>query len=191
VPYTPSPLTLEAVVLARVPGDARAALRAIADAAHLPPGTRPVRPMLLSDNFTERTATNTASGTIAMTILESFSVLTLLLAASGVFAVISQSVAQRMREFGIRLALGATPRRVLGLVLAREGKLIGAAVATGVVFTMLATRALFLDLARLGTILPSTWVGALLLSAAMAAAATLLATYRIVRLEPAAVLRRL
>jgi len=126
-----------------------------------------------------------------MKVLAAFAILTLLLAASGVFAVISQSVAQRTREFGIRLAIGASPSRLLAMVLVREGKLLGAAVATGVVFAMLATRALFVQLTQLAVVVPSMWMAALLLAGGVAAIAVMCATCRIVRLEPAAVLRRL
>jgi putative ABC transport system permease protein len=191
VPYEPSMTSRDAVVLARLAGEARQALPAIADAAQLPPGTPPARPVKLSDNFAERTDVNRASTVAVLTILGSFAVIIVLLAASGVFAVISQSVAQRRREFGIRLAIGATHGAVLRMVLLREGKLIAAAVATGVVFTMLATRALFVELVRLNTILPTAWIGALLLTSGVAAVAVAFATYGIVRLEPAAVLRRL
>ncbi len=191
VPYEPSMTSRDAVVLARVAGEARQALPAIADAAQLPPGTPPARPVQLSDNFAERTGVNRARTVAILTILGSFAVITLLLAASGVFAVISQSVAQRTREFGIRLAIGATHGGVLRMVLRREGQLIAAAVATGFVFTMLATGALFAELVRLNTILPTAWIGALLLSSGVAAVAVAFATYGIVRLEPAAVLRRL
>src|SRR4030095_840077 len=107
-----------------------------------------------------------------------------------VFAVLSQSIVQRTREFGIRMAVGATPSRVLRMVLIREGKLIVAAVGSGLVFTMLATRALFVELTRLSAIVPELWVGALLCSGGVAAIAVAFATYRIIRLEPAAVLRR-
>jgi ABC-type antimicrobial peptide transport system permease subunit len=134
--------------------------------------------------------TDAGGAMIVMRMLASFAMLTLLLAASGVFAVISQSVAQRTREFGIRMAIGATPRRVLAMVLARETKLIGVAIATGVVFTMWLTHALFAELVRLSAVLPSMWIGALALSGGVAAIACALATWRIVRLEPAVVLRR-
>jgi ABC-type antimicrobial peptide transport system permease subunit len=117
-------------------------------------------------------------------------VLTLLLAASGIFAVLSQSVAQRTREFGIRLAIGATPRGVLSMVLARESKLIGLGIFVGLAFSMGLTRALFAELVRLNAVVPGLWIGALALSSSVAAAACLLATWRIVRLEPAVVLRR-
>jgi hypothetical protein len=59
-----------------------------------------------------------------------------------------------------------------------------------VVFTMLGTRALFVELARLSAIAPSMWIGALALSGAVAAMAVTLATWRIIRLAPAEVLRR-
>jgi predicted permease len=188
VPYEPSATTRNAVVLARMAADPRSALRAVAAAAQTRPGTPPVRPVILSDEANTRAGTGTM---LAVKLLFAFSALTLLLAAIGVFAVISQSVAQRTREFGIRLAIGATPRRVLGMVLARETKLIGLAVAVGLVFTMALTRALFVELARLSAILPSMWIGALVLSGGIAAIAVAFATYRIVRLEPSAVLRRL
>jgi ABC-type antimicrobial peptide transport system permease subunit len=123
-------------------------------------------------------------------VLGVFSVLTLLLAASGVYAVISQSVAQRTREFGVRMAIGATPQKVLGMVLARETKLIGLGIAVGLAFTLGLTRMLFAELIRLNAIVPSRWLAALLLSMAVAGMAVAFATYRIVRLEPAAVLRR-
>lgn len=186
VPYEP-PAAPEAVVLARVTGDPRAALRAIAAAAQTPAGTKPARPVVLSDELELR---GPAGAAIVTRGLGAFAILTLLLAASGVFAVIHQSVAQRTRELAIRLAIGATPSRVLGMVLARETKLIAAAVATGVVFTMLATRALFAELTQVSVVAPSMWVGALALSGAVAAVAVTLATWRIVRLAPADVLRR-
>ena len=188
VPFEPS-VAGDAVVLARTSGDARGTLRAIAAAAQLPRGARPARPAVLDDEFQERL--RITGGTRAVVrILLAFAVLTLLLAAVGVFAVVSQSVAQRTREFGIRLAIGATARGVLGMVLAREARLTGLAVGVGLAFAMGLTRALFVELTRLGAIVPSFWVGALLLSGSVAALAVALATVRILRLEPGEVLRR-
>jgi ABC-type antimicrobial peptide transport system permease subunit len=119
-----------------------------------------------------------------------FTLLTLVLAASGVFAVISQSVAQRTREFGIRLAIGATPGALLRSVMAREARLIAAAIGTGLVFTMALTRVLFVELTSLSAIVPSMWIGALMAASIAAASAALLAIWRIVRLEPSVVFRR-
>lgn len=187
VPYAPS--VGEGVVLARVAGNAHEALRAIAAAAQTPAGSRQAHPVVIGDEVRDRERSS-AGSMVFVRLLTVFAVLTLALAASGVFAVISQSVAQRTREFGIRLAIGATPGTVLRSVLAREARLIAAAVGTGLVFTMALTRVLFVELTSLNAIVPSMWVGALFLASAAAGTACLLATWRIVRLDPALVLRR-
>src|SRR6185436_6560277 len=143
VPYQAE--DVEAVVLARVSADPHAALRAIGAAAQPPAGRRPPRPVVLSDDMRDHSRD---SGVVLARLIGAFALLSLLLAASGVFAVTSQSVAQR-------------------------------------------TRALFVELARLSAIVPSMWIGALALSGGIAALAVMLGTCRIIRLEPAAVLRRL
>ena len=187
LPYAPS--VGEGVVLARVAGDAHAALRAIAGAAQTPAGSRQAHPVVIGDEVRDRQR-GSAGSMVFVRLLTVFAVLTLALAASGVFAVISQSVAQRTREFGIRLAIGATPGTLLRSVMAREGRLIAAAIGTGLVFTMALTRALFVELTSLNAIVPSLWVWTLIGASAVAGSACLLASWRIVRLDPAVVLRR-
>jgi putative ABC transport system permease protein len=187
VPYEPPAITSEAVVVARMSIDPHPALRAIAAAAQIPAAERPARPVVVGEYMKDRGV----DGAMVVTkILFSFAMLTLLLAASGVFSVISQSVAQRTRELAVRMAIGATPRRVLGMVLVREAKLVALGIGVGLVFTMALTRALFAELVRLNAVVPGTWVGALVFAGAVAALALTCATYRIIRLEPAAVLRR-
>jgi putative ABC transport system permease protein len=184
VPYESA--SLEPVVLARMATDPRNSLKAIAAAAEVPAGTRRPKPGIVGDElkFGDR------AGTLEARLLGGFALIALLLAATGVFGVVSQSVAQRTGEFGIRLAIGATPRGVLGLVLAREMKLIAAALASGAVFTFCLTRLMFSELATLSAAAPSVWMGGLALSGGVAAVAMTLATWKIVRLAPAEVLRR-
>jgi putative ABC transport system permease protein len=55
----------------------------------------------------------------------------LLIGASGVYAVLSSLVAQRTREIGVRIALGATPRRIVTSVLAQIGRYLAAGLAVG------------------------------------------------------------
>jgi len=65
-----------------------------------------------------------------------------LLAAAGVFSVVSYAVAQRTREFGIRMALGAEPRDVFRLVLMTTGKVVALGLAVGLGLSILASRSL-------------------------------------------------
>jgi putative ABC transport system permease protein len=174
------------VVLARVTADPHSALRAIAAAAETPAGMRRPTPGVVGDEmrFADR------GGLLEARILGGFALIVLLLAVTGVFGAVSQSVAQRTREFGIRLAIGATARGVLGLVLAREMKLIAAALASGAFFTLCMTRMVFAELAALSATAPSVWIALVGLCGGTATVAVALAAYRIVRLDPAVVLRR-
>ena len=185
VPYDAT--TLESVVLARVTNGADAVLEAIAAAAPAPPGRLRPRPVVLS---AEPAFGDPGTALLRVRVLGGFAVMALLLAATGVFGVIAQSVAQRTREFGVRRALGATPREVLALVAAREARLIAAALLIGGAATLALTRALFPELARLSTTAPPVWIALVGLCGGSAALAGVLATWRIARLDPSAVLRR-
>jgi putative ABC transport system permease protein len=77
-----------------------------------------------------------------MRLLGAFSILGIVLAAMGIYGVIAYSVAQRGHEFGIRAALGAGQKDILGLVL-REGLIVtGIGIALGLVGTFILTRLL-------------------------------------------------
>lgn len=187
VPFSPS--AMDATILARTESDPHALLRAIATAATTPGAVRPPRPVIVSDDWARTNGTNQA-GLVIWNLIGGFALLSLLLAGSGVFAVVSQSVAQRTREFGIRMAIGATPRGVLLMIVSREARLIAAAVGSGVVFAAGLTRLMFVQLTTLSIQMPALWAGTLLFSVLVAATAIAFATWRIVRLEPSAVLRR-
>ena len=74
---------------------------------------------------------------LTMSLLEAFSVLAIVLAAIGIYGLVSYSIAQRARELGIRRALGASSRRIVAMVvgyalaLAAVGTLVGLAGAIG------------------------------------------------------------
>jgi macrolide transport system ATP-binding/permease protein len=72
----------------------------------------------------------------------SMGLLGLLLSAVGVYGVVSYGASQRTREMGIRLALGAEPRTVRGIILRQGAWLVAAGIACGLVVTMIVTRAI-------------------------------------------------
>jgi hypothetical protein len=186
VPYEAA--SSQSLVLARVSTDAHRFLRAISATAETAPGQPRPEPGVLGD---EAGLSLDPEAALYMRILGGFALIALLLGGTGVFGVINHAVAQRTREFGIRLAIGATPRAVLGPVLAREAKLIAAALVCGTLFTFGLTRALFAELAALSAMAPSVWLAWLGLCGGVAAIAVALATSRVARLDPSVVLRRL
>jgi hypothetical protein len=118
-----------------------------------------------------------------------FGLVALILAATGVFGVVTQSVAQRTTEFGVRMAMGASPGVVLAMVVLREAKLIIAAIATGTVATIIVTRHAFAELVMVNARDARLWIIVAVLCGGFAATAVAVATRRIVRLDPWAVLR--
>jgi putative ABC transport system permease protein len=118
-----------------------------------------------------------------------FGTAALLLAASGIFAVLSYAVATRTREFGIRMALGARPSRVVRHVV-REGMVFP---VTGLVFGVLAslavTRLLQSSLYGVSAHEPRVFVGTAVLLALVAAAACLVPAWRATRVDPSQALR--
>ena len=178
-------LTREPVLLARVDGEAHAFVRPI-EVALNGGGPEVTRVTALMDD--RQFARD--EGLFLVRMIGVFGLIALGLAASGIFAVLSQSVSQRTVEFGVRMAMGATPREVLLMVIRREAKLIVAAVVTGAAGTVLVTRAVFAELVTISGQDVQLWIAVLVLCGGVAAAAAALATRRIVRLDPWVVLRR-
>jgi putative ABC transport system permease protein len=88
-----------------------------------------------------------------------FGAIGLTLASTGIFSVVSYAVARRTREFGIRMALGATPGNVLGLVVRSTGLVLIAGFALGAILSGLSSRALAGKLAGIGVASPPLLVG--------------------------------
>ena len=124
-------------------------------------------------------------------LLAMFSMLALTLAGGGIFAVSRHSVLQRTRELGIRLALGATASGLVRMVMGREMKLIGVAVALAAAGTLAVTRFAFVELLRLSVKDPFFWLGILLALGVVSAVACYTAVRGISRLEPMDALRDL
>ena len=122
-------------------------------------------------------------------LLTTFASLALVLAAIGVFGVLSYAVAQRTREMGIRLALGARPRDIRRLVAGETGPMVCAGVAVGL--------AAAFGLARLARSMwydvgpndPATFIGVAIVLGAVAVAAALVPARRAARVDPVIAIR--
>lgn len=118
-----------------------------------------------------------------------FAVLALVLTAVGLYGVTAYAVAQRTRELGIRLALGAQPRDVLRIVLGQGARLVAAGLAIGMVASLALTRLMTTLLFGIGSRDPITFAGV----AALLAAVSLLACYiparRAMSVDPVVALR--
>ena len=118
-----------------------------------------------------------------------FALLALALAAVGVFGLISYTVAQRTREIGIRVALGAAPRQVL-LPVMREGITLAlAGIGIGLAGAFLAARALSAFLFGVGASDPVTFTGVALLMLLVATLASYIPSRRALRVDPVVALR--
>jgi hypothetical protein len=137
----------------------------------------------------ELLATALAQQRIEVALLSSLAALALLLAALGIFALVSSVVTERQREFGIRLALGS-PLSDSMLVAGRSGALpaiIGLAAGLALAFVVL--RAMRSALFGISSYDPVTLAATVIVLAVLAALASLLPALRIARIQPAVVLR--
>jgi predicted permease len=137
----------------------------------------------------ERVAGSVADRRFMLAILGLFAAVALLLAAVGIYGVVSYSVERRTREMGIRVALGAEPSGVLGLVVRESMRVVLVGIGVGIAGALALSRLMRGLLYQVSPVDPPTfWVVALLLGG-IALLASYLPARRASRVDPVIALR--
>ncbi|HVS02918.1 MAG TPA: FtsX-like permease family protein, partial [Thermoanaerobaculia bacterium] len=171
-------------------------LRSAADPAQLAPAVRrevaafdPAIAVSQVQTLAERLAVATSRTRWLTWLLAAFAGLSLLLAASGVHALLSQLVAASRREIGIRLAVGASPREVVRGVIRRGGGLALGGLALGGALALGLGRFLEALLFEVAPADPAIFILSLVVLLAAALLAAWLPARRAARVEPLVALR--
>ena len=118
-----------------------------------------------------------------------FGAVGLVLAAGGFYGVLSYSIARRTNEIGIRMALGAGPGQVIGMVLRETGIMLAIGAVVGIALTFASARLIAGRLYGLSTLDPLTILSAIGLFAVVGAIAALIPAARAARVNPITALR--
>jgi predicted permease len=184
-PFAQSP-TGAIIFTVRTAGDPTRSLRAVKEEIwalneSLPIAATTTVEGLLDDSLRERR--------FHLTLLAAFAATALLLAAVGIYGVMSHATSERTREIGVRMALGARASDVLAMIMRQGGSLAAVGLAAGLLGAAFLTRLLRGMLFGVGPIDPLTFVGGSLLVLLLAAAATYVPAQRAMRIEPTEALR--
>ena len=139
--------------------------------------------------MSEVVASTTAESLFQTRLLSAFSLLGLLLSAVGVYGLLAYEVAQRRREIGVRMALGAEGRHVVAGVLRRTLAMSGLGVLLGAAGAVALTRLLRSFLFGVTPTDPLTFAAVAFLLVLTGLVAGSLPSWRAARVDPAAVLR--
>ena len=140
------------------------------------------------------TLADALSGSVATprfttTLLALFAVAALVIAATGLYGVVAQSVERRTREVGIRVALGADARSVLRVVAGEGLRLVGAGVAVGLVAAILAVRVARSVVFDVLPFDPAVYAAVVVIFLLTAGAASIVPVRRALRVDPIVTLR--
>jgi predicted permease len=173
-------------LIAKTTGHPEALGGAIRQAVHDVDANQPVSDMQTMD---ERITESLGPQRFAASLLALFAMLATTLAAVGLYGLVSYGVTQRTSEFGIRMALGATPGNVLAMVLRESARVAGLGAAAGIIAGLFLTRAMQGVLYGVSAYDPVSFGGSAALLILVALAASYLPARRATRVDAMTALR--
>jgi putative ABC transport system permease protein len=147
------------------------------------------QPIVRVSTMDAQVAATAAERRFAMILFEAFALAALVLAAIGIYGVLAGRVTERTREIGVRAALGASPRDVVGLIVRQGMTLTATGVAIGLLGAVLASRALIALLFGISRLDVVTYAGVIALLLGVSVLACLLPAWRAARVDPSITLR--
>jgi len=141
-----------------------------------------------SEPMTEYVAASLLGPKIAASLLSALSGVGLLIAAMGLYGILAYSVAERTREFGVRVAMGAQPRDILNLILRDSAKLTLSGLAAGLILAAVSTPVIASHV-NVSLLDPFTFGGVTLLLTVVSLAASYIPARRAARVDPMVALR--
>ena len=150
----------------------------------------PALPVIDARSMEQVAAASVAAERFRAGLAGGLAMLAVLLAAVGLYGVMSHGVTRRTRELGIRMALGAERHRVLRLVLRQAAATVAAGLVAGLALALPLSRVLTAFLFGVPRLDPVTYVGTLALITAVALAAALRPAWRATRVDPLGALRQ-
>jgi len=172
--------------VARTANDSPALATAIRDSIW---AVDPNQPVSSVEQMGTLMAVEDAGNRVMMKLMVFFGALALFLGALGIYGVMAHTVAQRTHEIGIRMALGAKPQQVMGMVVRQAMTLTLIGIVIGVAGAFAATRSLAFMLYQVTASDPATFVGVSVLFALVALAACYVPARRAMRVDPMVALR--
>ncbi len=148
----------------------------------------PSIPVFAVFTMAERIADQTAQSRFTTWVLGAFAAIALLLSTIGIYGVMSYLVAQRTREVGIRIALGATPRQIVQLIVGRGALLVGSGIVAGSAASMALQRVMSTLLFQV-SILDTAIIVAIAILGATGVLACYIPALRAARVDPLVALR--
>jgi putative ABC transport system permease protein len=171
-------------------------IRARGDAAAFAPLVRRAvwsvdkdQPIVRVATMEDLLAASAAERRFALIVFEAFALSALVLAAAGIYGVMSANVAERNREIGVRSALGASRGDILALIVRQGMTLTGLGVVLGLLGAVAATQLVVTMLFGVSRLDPATYLGVIVLLVSIATIACGVPAWRAARVDPATTLR--